>query len=295
MSSRKITVFDLLDSFGCTIINQSQGWIACPGEWHHTVPTAHRDCKLFDNGNGFYQIHCVHVSCAERVRLANYALARLAGVHLAWMRRGTDPAIKAIKDDEAKEVHAEIQQKYRWNYDDICAEGCVTEPVEEHYYQILGLFADDDVVWCGRDVYDSGSSGHASRFRTTREWLIETKCPGPFTCPSTFRPGSFMRMAANILTPKFLVVESDVLDRNEIGAIFKWLDRTLHISLRAIVDTGGKSLHGWFDYPQPHVLTGLKEWLPRLGCDPALFSPSQPCRLPGAKRGDRYQRLIFIR
>jgi hypothetical protein len=42
------------------------------------------------------------------------------------------------------------------------------------------------------------------------------------------------------------------------------------------------------------VLTNLKIVLPIFGCDPALFKPSQPCRLPGARRDDRWQKLIWF-
>jgi hypothetical protein len=38
----------------------------------------------------------------------------------------------------------------------------------------------------------------------------------------------------------------------------------------------------------------LKNILPNLGCDPALFKPSQPCRLPGARRGDKTQALLYL-
>jgi hypothetical protein len=91
---------------------------------------------------------------------------------------------------------------------------------------------------------------------------------------------------------RFLVVESDTLSKAEIAAVFGWCRQFL--SLRGIVDTGGKSLHGWFDYPTTAQLHELRGILPRLGCDPALFKPSQPCRLPGARRGERVQSLLYL-
>jgi hypothetical protein len=74
--------------------------------------------------------------------------------------------------------------------------------------------------------------------------------------------------------------------------------------LRAIVDTGRKSLHGWFDAPPPEVEAELKIILPNLGrraeakptLDPALFKLAQPCRLPGAWRepGKIRQALLYL-
>ncbi|HEV2804771.1 MAG TPA: hypothetical protein VGW57_07570 [Chthoniobacterales bacterium] len=170
----------------------------------------------------------------------------------------------------------------------------IAEAPDEHFYQILGMFDDDDIVWVGRDVRDSGSEMHSCRFRPVSDWLGCRECPGPFTCPSTFKPGTYSRREANVLARKFLVIESDTLSADDIGALFRWLQTEVGLHLRAVVDTGGKSLHGWFESPDQAVLSKLKKCLPALGCDPALFNPAQPCRLPGAKRGDRYQRLIFI-
>jgi hypothetical protein len=60
------------------------------------------------------------------------------------------------------------------------------------------------------------------------------------------------------------VVESDVHSKDEMGAIFKWLRDEVGLTLRAIVDTAGKSLHGWFDFPKEAVLDQLEIILPQL-------------------------------
>jgi hypothetical protein len=90
----------------------------------------------------------------------------------------------------------------------------------------------------------------------------------------------------------FLVVESDSLSKEQMLAVFAWMRQFMH--LRAIVDTAGKSLHGWFEYPNPFQLEELRVILPTLGCDPALFRTSQPCRLPGALRDGKFQRLLWL-
>ena len=64
--------------------------------------------------------------------------------------------------------------------------------------------------------------------------------------------------------------------------MFKWM--RMFLRLRAILNTGNKSLHGWFDKPTLEQLEELQSILPALGFDRAMFTPSQPCRLAGVVR-----------
>jgi hypothetical protein len=89
-----------------------------------------------------------------------------------------------------------------------------------------------------------------------------------------------------------LVAESDTLSKEEVLAVFMWMRNFMR--LRAVVDTAGKSLHGWFEYPTQEELAELRVILPALGCDEALFKASQPCRLPGARRGDKLQCFVWL-
>ena len=168
---------------------------------------------------------------------------------------------------------------------------------------LLQLFAADDIVWIGRTTGDSASAEHdvewqkfcATRFRTVAEWLQEKFCPGLFICPTIFKLGSHSRCKDNVTQRRFLVVESDTLDRNQVCAVFHWIEQFTR--LRAIVDTAGRSLHGWFEVPPEDTMDQLKTILPVFGCDPALFKLAQPCRLPGAARPDkenRVQSLLYL-
>ena len=76
--------------------------------------------------------------------------------------------------------------------------------------------------------------------------------------------------------------------------MFKWLKNLVQLKLCAIVDTAGKSLHAWFEYPTEDTVNELRIVLPELGCDPKLFTPSQPVRLPGAERDGKMQRLVYL-
>jgi len=167
---------------------------------------------------------------------------------------------------------------------------------------ILKLFKSDDVVWIGQKKYESANENHSpewiqhcrTRFRSASEWLNQNDCPGILICPNPFKPVSHSRRDGEVLSRRFLVLESDTLSKDQVCAVFKWAEQ--FTKLRAIVDTGGKSLHGWFDMPSPDVLAQFEIILPQLGCDAAMFTPSQPCRLPGANRPEtgRIQRLVYL-
>jgi CTP:molybdopterin cytidylyltransferase MocA len=74
------------------------------------------------------------------------------------------------------------------------------------------------------------------------------------------------------------------------------LRRRLNYRLHCIIDTAGKSLHAWFDAPRNKMLENrLKTALVVFGCDPKLFTYSQPVRVPGAFRDGRLQRLVWLR
>ena len=128
------------------------------------------------------------------------------------------------------------------------------------------------------------------------DWYRIGPVMGNFTCGSSFRPGSYQRSNENLNGHRFLVVESDTLSRDEVGAIFAYLRRRLHYALHCIVDTGGKSLHAWCDAPRNKLLENrLKAGLEVFGCDPKVFTYSQPVRVPGAWRDGKLQRLVWLR
>jgi hypothetical protein len=119
---------------------------------------------------------------------------------------------------------------------------------------------------------------------------------GNYTCGSSFKPGSYSRSNENCNGTRFMVVESDTLPKDEVGAIFAYINRRLRFNLHAIIDTAGKSLHGWFDAPRnARTEAHLKAVLTVFGCDPKLFTYSQPVRVPGAYRDGRLQRIVWLK
>ena len=170
----------------------------------------------------------------------------------------------------------------------------------EDWKLLLRLFKSDDVLWIAHDTKHSAGAIDTeswrnfcrTRFRSVEEWLREPEAPGLYTCPSAFKAGVHSRCNENVIARRYLVLESDKLDKDQVCAVFRWMEQFSR--LRAIVDTAGKSLHAWFELPALDDLLQLKIILPELGCDPALFTLSQPCRLPGGNRDGRIQSLLYL-
>lgn len=171
----------------------------------------------------------------------------------------------------------------------------IPENPTEQAMAVIQLFRPRDVVWIG-DHTDSGQQRHARNFKTASQWLRKGILIGPRICPAAFIPGTIVRARRTVRHWRFLVVESDSLTKPEQGAVFRWLTYTCHFRLRAVIDTGGRSLHGWFDLPPKTALALVPRLFPLLHADPALLNPAQPCRLPGWPRDDtgKLPSLIYL-
>jgi hypothetical protein len=168
---------------------------------------------------------------------------------------------------------------------------------------------DDDpsvCVWTLKQLFPGDPLlcvGRVDQFDTLR--LSEIKAPEKLShivpSPMTDKYGLTQdgkisqRTAKNTGPRRFLVYESDGLDKDTQAAVLLHLAELAPLTLA--VDSGGKSLHGWF-YCQ-----GIRDELVRklfariclLGGDPALWNKSQMVRMPGGMRdnGNR-QGIIFF-
>ena len=288
-----------------TWVSGTEGFCVCPGQYLHGSPNAKKDCKLYISP--VPTLYCLHASChvvVEETTKELRSLARsAAGGDGRKKRRLTDEEKEQLARVRAKEFlrrqtsssRPRLLKAYPWPYADICRDSPdeVSEDPSGHWRPVLELFDEGETIWCGA-LLQSGDEEHAERFKLKSEWLALDAVPGHYICPSTFKSESYSRSKDNIVRRAFLVVESDELDKDTIGAVFRWLRDKVGMNLRCIVDTAGKSLHGWFDFPPPEELEDLRVILPELGCDPKMFTATQPCRLPGALRGGRHQKLIYL-
>lgn len=224
--------------------------------------------------------------------------------------------------ERARMAKAEIVRQWQWTM----AEMCEDSPLRledtgglDAARAIVGLFEPEDLVWAGEPHHSLGKDklnelpeGWSERrwaewkaevarhFRTQKEWLASGDLPGSRICASVFKQGNvFTRSLETVGRPRFLVAEHDTLSLDAQGAMLRWLREKVGLRLRAVVSTGGKSLHGWFDYPLPHDVArlklmlcgvqeevvvdgrGLRVWRGGLGFDAAMFNLVQPWKVPG--------------
>ena len=287
----------------------AMGYCECPGKKNHSTNDGIKDCAIYLDR--IPTVHCLHASCGTAIAETNRKL------RAAILNPDGDESFqlpKISEQDRARMRERELNERIRlraqlslprlleghaWPYDEIMRDSpvAVKDNEPDHWKLLLGKFQPEDVVWIG-DKFDSGKPEHARHFRRADEWLKEKKVPGPLICPVAFKNNSHQRSNDHVLARRFFVVESDTLKRDEVGAVFKWLQAECRLKLIAIVDTGGKSLHGWFDFaPCERDLDHLKLVLPAMQCDPKLFTASQPVRLPGVPRDGKpgkRQRLVWL-
>ncbi len=299
------------------------GFCRCPGEARHTHATHNHDCRV--TLDGAPTIYCFHTSCFADIEAANKALRSAVGK----ASKGAKSEFKyAEPTPEERERHrqrilherlktraaaslAEILKAFEFGPADFWESSPVRlldDPADDWRF-LLQLFKAEDVLWiggkydsCGDDAPESKKESCRRHFRPVSDWLRVPNAPEQFTCPSVFRPGTHSRCNDAVTARRYLVIESDLLSKDDMAAVIHWCRQFMR--LRAIVDTGGKSLHGWFDAPPLEVEAELKIILPNLGrgaegkptLDPALFKLAQPCRLPGAWRepGKIRQALLYL-
>jgi hypothetical protein len=204
-----------------------------------------------------------------------------------------------------------ILAHYPWPVEEIRSCGMGTfEPLDTHRRLFLScMFEPDDVVWCGM-VFHSGDGNeemsqakraklkvrNAGHFQQIRSWLQMRRIHGEFTSHCTFKPGTHSRCIEAVASHRYLVVESDRLTPDETGAVLNYTATVGGLNLRAVITTGGKSIHGWFEWPGDDDAEDWKHKLIGWRCDPATLRASQPVRLPGCIRRDtgRPQELIYL-
>jgi len=282
----------------------------CPAKALHTVKDK-RMARLYLDGAA--NITCFHDSCGERLELLSrqlrveiYRAEQAAHQHPRrlemWFPRTTQKAWEPLAHKYWSKIGEEILKAARQLFPltpaDLWESSPVRPPTEpdEHYRLFMStMWQPEDRIWCGQ-LYESGKPHHAANFKTAAEWLSIGQPPGPLTTGWTFAEGSVSRCKEQARHRRYLVLESDSLSEADTVSVFYWLKEKMQLRLRAVVHSGNKSLHGWFDLPQ-HQLAALEAALPEAGFDSKLFTPSQPCRLAGWKRTDKaaqLQRLMYL-
>lgn len=174
------------------------------------------------------------------------------------------------------------------------------DPVDIGAHKILpALFQQDELVCVGLEKGDAAVSTlqevlpNASRF----QFIVPS--------PMTARHGANQqgrrtcRCLANTGPRRFLVIECDGLGKPEQAAVLTRLSSILPLVL--VVDSGGKSLHGWFraaGLPEAE-LAHFMQYATHLGADKHTWVRCQLVRMPGGTRyrsgvAPRVQPIVYV-
>lgn len=282
------------------------GMCRCPGEKKHTHRTGRADCKVYTSGH-VPTVYCFHDHCQEEIAEAN------SKIRDAWRLYVAEPVDEEDlkKAREMAEKKRALQDKTRNRLPAILKD-YATDWNEDHNPLVwFELYGPTDVLWCG-EPFETGGIRFCNKFRPMelimRRYSDTGQLPlGQFTCPSVFGTGEFNRRNEAVIRKPYLVLEGDSVgmekcetaedraqNKRNCAAVMNWLDKTGALKLRMVVDSGNRSLHGWFDYPKESVLAELKVVLPALGFDRATLKPSQPVRMPGQTRDNgNKQKIIY--
>lgn len=285
-------------------ISPTKGLCLCPGRAKHTSKSTKKDCAVFVEK--VPTVYCFHQNCQEEVSSVN------DDIRAAW--RYFQPEVspeerqKLLEDSarrhelEARALAAKatILRAFKWDV----FQGALNVSLPEQFLLWRDrLWKPDDVIWIG-EPHNSGHFFHRAHFSFAEDAIIR----GHFTTASCFKAGVYQRSNESVLRTPYLIVEGDAVlgtpilneqDRHDnklaCAAIFNWLQKELHLKLRAVISSGNKSLHGWFEMPNSVLYDQLKIMLPVMGCDRAMFKPSQPARIPGILRENgQPQTLLYI-
>lgn len=318
ISASRLIVESLVEDVAWT--DAEIGFCKCPGHDLHTNRTGKKDCAIYlgISEQRAPTIYCTHDSCANAVASANHELrSRIGKLQYDPANKPTGEEVKRWRN-EARQKRLErrkreliskawenqlplIQDKFPWTLEDVVQDSPVDvlqlrrdgRPEWAHLIELI--YKPEDLVFIGA-LTDTGP-GH---FKPAGEWLeVFGQAQGPrladdkvFISPWVWRKGATSKAKENAIGRRALVLESDSLGEG-VFPVFKWLRQAM--KLKAIVYTGGKSFHAWFEPPPPEFREELKAIAPALQLDAAMFR-NATTRLPGAVRPDtgRNQDLIFL-
>lgn len=269
--------------------SETEGLCKCPGEHLHTTRNGKKDCKVFIGFGEAPTVHCFHDSCSDVIAAKNKELQSEIG-RVEFFYKGGSPAAVIPFPDAAQEGAQRVRERLSWiisTFSIGASEEAIPDGSMNHFRRHLKLFEKTDRVWHG-EPYDS------RQIKTAYEWYQSGEICGNFISHSTFKPDAKARKNEYIESVTYLVVESDELPKSDQLAVFGWLRDWAGWDLRMILDTAGKSLHGWFKWPSHLEKSQIKALLDALRCDPRLMTPSQPVRVAGAMRDGRMQSITWL-
>lgn len=187
------------------------------------------------------------------------------------------------------------------------------EPQYDAPLFLESMFQPDDLLFIG-DRLEAGVIGR--NIRTQEQWIQFFQDGGqaglfiiinPLSgqpAPKKSDDGQTLRGDNNVHAFRYCMAEFDNLSRED--QIKFW--SAVRLPIRALIDTGGKSIHAWLEVSKMAVVETLADWqahikgklydrgLTPLGVDSACSNPARLSRLPGFFRQEKknWQRILWL-
>ena len=191
---------------------------------------------------------------------------------------------QTLQPYHSRDWREQLDQETPWKF----------HPANQRRDFVRCMFYPGDNIWMG-GVYDSGKPKHAANFKPAHDQLDMDYQPSRCAA-GLFRKDSYQRSQTNVTRTPFVVIESDCMngykpvtdsekERNKASsfALIQYLRDKWGMNLRAVIDSGNKSLHAWFDRPDQHTLDCIIHMAASHQIDEGLLlnCSFSPLRMPG--------------
>ena len=271
----------------------------CPAEHLHTNKTGKNHTRVYINNEYPPVVKCNHASCFGEVEEINkrlYFEAKAGGTFEAMPAQYNAEATRKVQEREriehAKDILKKEYDSILSNYSDKLPKGesIPSDPVQM-FNKHLRLFKKDDILFHGNtfDTHTFKAAGEWAKFAQDAK-----RVPNQYICQSNFINNPTGRLKDQVHESPYLVVEGDNSEKPEQIKVLNFLI-ACGFNLVAVIDSGNKSLHGWFRRPKNYTEQEITALMECLQCDPASTRIAQPVRVAGgenAKTGN-VQRLLY--
>ena len=306
MQARRVVATRLLGSL--EFLDEAEAALPCPAAHLHSKQDG-RPARLYLRGAP--SVFCFHDSCRAELERLNDQLRReiakaerggVAPGAARWcplIPRPTEAQRRRQRwERQGPEVLKQALELYPMEPADLWERSpyhLEPDPGGNFTLFMRTLWRPHEIVWVGANE-DSGQPRHRENFKPAAAWAELGQPLGPQTSAFSFKPGCHSRKKEFIEARRHLVLESDTLTHGQAVSVFWWVKERLQLPLRAVVDSGGKSLHAWFAVPDAERLEEMQGVLPLAGMDgKVLKNPGQPVRVPGWTRDTgRLQALLYL-
>jgi hypothetical protein len=305
--------------FAVTWSDDANGFLQCPGQEHHTKGDGSRDCKISLAGGKPPTIYCFHASCVTEVDAACHKLRSALGTAAVtdpedeWRPANDWKPLPPVKPPEPKPTFrndklTEFAARWRqfvdtaWLADRSPVATFNVTPAAfleqlyrpgEHVVVFTSQQSQGQCLWPNGAIPDGSEDG---------VWFLCQPVDGK-TYPNprnldkiTKEPIASRRSEESVTSWRYLVIESDEANaRDWMGALVQ-----LPLAIAAIYTSGGRSIHALVrvNAPSKHewdsIARAMKPILVTLGADPKSLSAVRLTRLPGCRRRDQMQKLLYL-